>query len=368
MATYAQLIQFGPYPSGGLLTTLKVYHYIVGTTTLKDVYVDREKASTAAQPVVSDANGIVSFYADGLYKFRIDGATDGVTYSTLYTYDKWAVGDLGAQTGEGASIVAATTLTLGTDGNFFHVTGAAGITAISGSQTSVILVFDSTPTLTNSGSLILQNSANYTVSANVVITFVNDGAGVWREVSRTPPVNPLGTARQVLRVNAGVTATEWATPITLATPQASTSGTSIDFTSIPSGVRRITISFVGVSTNGTTGYYLQLGDSGGIETSGYLSATSTLSNVVATSNFTAGFEVVSSASAATVIHGAVTLTLENSASFTWVCAGILAHSNTGQLEVVAGSKSTSAELDRVRITSVGGADTFDAGEINIAYE
>ncbi len=185
MATYGQLIQFGPFFNGGLICTLKVYHYIVSTTSLKDVYVDREKGSTAAQPVVSDANGIVSFYADGIYKFRIDGSTDGVIYTTLYTYDKWAVSDLGTQTGEGAAITAASTLVLGTDGDFFHVTGATGITAISGTQTRVTLAFDSTPTLTYSGSLILQNGTSYTVAAGDVFVFINEGAGVWREQSRS---------------------------------------------------------------------------------------------------------------------------------------------------------------------------------------
>ena len=156
--------------------------------------------------------------------------------------------------------------------------------------------------------------------------------------------------------------------ITLGTSQVSTSGTSIDFTGIPSGVKRITISLVGVSTNGTTGYYLQLGDSGGIEVSGYLSATGIVTGSPSTANFTAGFEIAASASAATVLHGSIVLTLVNASTFTWACMGVMAHSNTGQIEVVAGSKSTSAELDRVRITSVGGADTFDAGEINICYE
>ena len=36
--------------------------------------------------------------------------------------------------------------------------------------------------------------------------------------------------------------------------------------------------------------------------------------------------------------------------------------------LIGGVKSTSAVLDRVRITTVGGTDTFDAGEINISYE
>ena len=160
MSTFGQLIEFGPYFKDGSLCTLKIYHYIVSTTTLKDVYTDREKTTTAAQPLVSDGDGIASCYADGIYKVRIDGATDGVTYTTLYTIDKWAVSDTSAaSTGEGAAITSASTLTLGTDGDFFHVTGSTGpITALSGTQSRVTLVFDSTPTMTHSGNLILLNA------------------------------------------------------------------------------------------------------------------------------------------------------------------------------------------------------------------
>jgi len=55
------------------------------------------------------------------------------------------------------------------------------------------------------------------------------------------------------------------------TAVASTSNTSIDFTSIPAGVRRITVMFDAVSTSGTSNWLIQLGDSGGIENTGYLS-------------------------------------------------------------------------------------------------
>lgn len=187
MATYGQLVEFGPYFSGAALCTLKVYHYISDTTTLKHVYTDRAKTTTAAQPVVSDAAGIVSFYGDGLYTFRIDGSTDGVTYSTLYTYHKWAVGDQsGTLSGEGSALASASTLTLGTDGDFFHVTGTVATTSISGTQNEVTLVADGAWPLTHSGSLILQYGASYTCAAGNVLKFRNEGADVWREVSRTP--------------------------------------------------------------------------------------------------------------------------------------------------------------------------------------
>lgn len=203
MATYAQFIQFGPYFSGGALQAgIKVYHYVAGTTTLKNVYTDRAKLTTAAQPVMADSQGIASFYADGIYKFVIKDAND----ATLYTYDNVNVADVGL-TGEGAAISSASTLTLGTDGTFFHVTGSVAIAAISGTQSFVTLCFDATPTLTNSGSLILLGGVNYTVTANDVIQFVNEGSDVWREITRGNPTvgaipTTVGSTGQSLRVTA----------------------------------------------------------------------------------------------------------------------------------------------------------------------
>lgn len=157
--------------------------------------------------------------------------------------------------------------------------------------------------------------------------------------------------------------------LTLATPQATTSGTSIDFTGIPPGTKRITIMFVGVSTNGTSNPLIQIGDSGGIETSGYLGmgTTQVSAGAIAIANFTTGFGF-GLALAANVIHGLVILVLQNALTNTWVATGLLGLSNAAAESRTAGSKPLSTVLDRVRITTANGADTFDAGEINILYE
>lgn len=154
----------------------------------------------------------------------------------------------------------------------------------------------------------------------------------------------------------------------MGTEQASTSGTSIDFTGIPAGVKRITIMFVGVSTNGTSHKLIQLGDAGGFEATGYSGASTTLSNGTPSStNYTTGFGIESS-SASDALHGTITLTLENASAFTWTATGIIAASNGAGTWTSAGSKSLSAELTQVRITTVNGSDAFDAGAINIQYE
>lgn len=157
--------------------------------------------------------------------------------------------------------------------------------------------------------------------------------------------------------------------ISQGTQVASTSGTSIDFTGIPSGTRRICIHFSGVSTSGTSNIAIQWGDSGGIETTGYLGAVTTIATATPSSaNATGSAAVTNAIAAASVIHGTVTLMLMNTATFTWSLTSILGLSNAATTHYAAYVKSTSAELDRVRITTVGGSDTFDAGAINITYE
>lgn len=150
---------------------------------------------------------------------------------------------------------------------------------------------------------------------------------------------------------------------------ATTSGTSIDFTSIPAGVTRITVNLNGVSTSGTAIPYLQLGDSGGVETTGYLGTRTVLANAAAVtvSSETAAF-AWGGGSAANVFHGSLVLTLVNAATNVWVCSGNIAYSNATGLTIVAGSKPLSATLDRVRLTTSNGTDTFDAGSANISWE
>ena len=157
--------------------------------------------------------------------------------------------------------------------------------------------------------------------------------------------------------------------ITSGTAVASTSGTSIDFTGIPSWAKRITVMFSGVSTNGTSIPLVQIGDSGGVENTGYLGTTSYFSGVgVASANNTTGFLISNGAgeAATAVRHGQIVIS--NLTGNTWVCSGSVGLSDTTRSCVLSYSKALSATLDRVRITTVNGTDTFDAGTVNIMYE
>jgi hypothetical protein len=153
--------------------------------------------------------------------------------------------------------------------------------------------------------------------------------------------------------------------LTLGTAVASTSGATIDFTGIPAGTKKITISYVGVSTTGTSIPMVQIGDSGGIETSAYLGAGTRIKTDVILA-FTTGFGHHNDWGDGVIFHGTTVLVLVDASTFTWVGTAMV--SSPTNVGAGSGSKSLSAELTQVRITTVGGSDTFDAGKINIQYE
>jgi len=155
--------------------------------------------------------------------------------------------------------------------------------------------------------------------------------------------------------------------LTSATAQASTSGTSIDFTGIPSWVKRITVMFSGVSTNSTGNLLIQIGSSSGIENTNYFSAAGVgvggAGNAV---NFTTGFGLEFAGASTAIRHGTCVITLFN--SNLWTQSSNISLSDSARANFSAGSKSLAGTLDRVRITTLTGTDTFDAGSINIMYE
>ena len=147
------------------------------------------------------------------------------------------------------------------------------------------------------------------------------------------------------------------------TAVASTSGTSIDFTSIPSWVKRITIMFNAVSTSGSSSVQIQLGTgSTTYTTSGYAGSNSYGTTV---SSNSAGFIVHANIGAATLASGIVVLT--NVSGNIWAQAGSIGAASSS-VSVSGGSITLAATLTAVRITTAGGTDTFDAGSINILYE
>jgi hypothetical protein len=238
-----------------------------------------------------------------------------------------ATTDIGAATSQNVTVTGTTTIT-----SFGTV--AAG--------TFRRVVFSGVLTLThNATSLILPQGGNVVTAAGESLEAVSLGSGNWRVTSYQ---------------RSGFFAFTSGTAV-------SASGTAVDFTSIPAWVKRITVSMESLSTNGTTGISIQLGDSGGIETAGYVCATVNAQTSTTELPITGG-----SSAAAAVYSGSAVLTLIDAATNKWVVSAVVARTDVLAVFSLGGVKATSAVVDRLRVKTGNGVETFDAGTINILYE
>ena len=146
-----------------------------------------------------------------------------------------------------------------------------------------------------------------------------------------------------------------------------TTTTYNDFTGIPSWVKRITVNFSGISSNGTSGFEIRLGDSGGIEATGYAGGGTRFSTTAsAGAASTTGF-LINANLAVNEVHGSLTICLVT--GNTWVASGCFGGpSATSFMWFTGGGKTLSDTLTQLRVATSNGTDTFDAGTINIMYE
>jgi hypothetical protein len=155
---------------------------------------------------------------------------------------------------------------------------------------------------------------------------------------------------------------------TLASGTANTSvsgGTVIIHGGIPTWAKRVTILYSGLSTNGTNPIVIQAG-SGTFKTTGYLGAAAV---VEGTTGYTVGFGIGNSnVSNADLHHGTIVLNLLNASTNTWIAGGTAARSDAVEAGFTGGAVSLDGVLDRIRFTTVGGTDLFDAGVTNIMWE
>lgn len=193
---------------------------------------------------------------------------------------------------------------------------------------------------------------------------VSGSLGVVSEVSILDEDNMVSDSATAIPTQQSVKAytdTKVAAVITRGTAVATTSGTSVDFTSIPSTVKRITVMFDAVSNSGGDNYIIQIGDAQGFETTGYVSSASDRGGEQTATN---GFCISRGNTSSSVNYGVIVI--NNITGNSWLSSG-----DFSREDVVAsstGSKTLSATLDRIRITTITGANTFDAGQVNIMYE
>ena len=229
---------------------------------------------------------------------------------------------------------------------------ASSISAGTTSSTALVATADTTGALelkTNNGTTALTLNASQAVG-----------------VGSTPS---YGTAGQLL-VSAGSSAApNWSDALVLGTAVTLTNQTTVDFTNLPSWVKRVTVMFNGVSLSGTDQALIQLGYSGTptYVTSGYTGGSQSLSTTPAsgTTQLGTGFSIQNTAAANAVI-GVMTLILLNSATNTWI-ATYTGYNSTVAVSWSNGAVALSGALTAVRLTR-SGTNTFDAGVINILYE
>ena len=231
------------------------------------------------------------------------------------------------------------------------------------------------------------NTANATANgiagtANTALTTANAAEATANGIAATANTALSNSSTAVTTANAAVATANAAAQIVRETAKSwnwngLTTNTSIDFTGIPSWAKRITVVFDGVSTTpiADTNIMFQLGDSGGFETTGYLSFSSnaltdfTIPSSSAGANFsTAGFFFYWG-QAASLRYGTITFT--NIMGNQWTCSGLSGAQIPGSIvgtSITGGTKTLSDTLEGVRLTTTAGTDTFDAGMVNIIYE
>ena len=156
--------------------------------------------------------------------------------------------------------------------------------------------------------------------------------------------------------------------ITLGTESTTTGGSSILFSSIPSGVKKITVMISGISSSSTSDWIIRIGDSGGLHSSGYLGAC-THEGASVKAAFTAGIGILVNGAAADTHTGVVTLYLEDESNNTWVSQSMVVQEDSGSLDDGAARVSLDSDITQLSLTTAGGSDTFDANNgINIQFQ
>lgn len=200
------------------------------------------------------------------------------------------------------------------------------------------------------------------------IKFQSDSAGTGVFTVKTPASN---SNRTLTLPDTTTTLVGEGTMLTTMTAKAYnwnglTTNTVLDFTDIPSWVKRITVMLHGLSVSGTSHLLVQIG-SGSIQTSGYVSAAGYAggSSSAGSVTSTAGY-IVHNGNIANLQY--LQMYITNFNEFTWNSAYTGMINPTGYLVSGGGGVTLSGSLDVLRITTVNGTDTFDAGTVNVMYE
>lgn len=357
------------------------YSVISGTPYKNNVLCATTANLTATYANGSSGVGATLTNSGTLGAFAVDGVTAGLN-SRVLVKDQTAAAQNGIYTVTNAGgATTAWVLTRATDADQNGDVGGGVVTVDSGTANGgkfYTTDFKSTDTIGTTAQnwyQVVTTGDTGTVSANmlesnsVTTAKIADGGVTTAKIAdgavTTAKVND--SAVTTAKINdAAVTPAKLSQPFTLATSQASTSGTSIDFTGIPSWAKRITVMFNGVSTNGASVILVRIG-SGSVAETGYIAQSQSGGS---TTSSTTGFPSAYGMREDFTLRGAMTINLLS--GFSYVSSSVVMAASSGtiplNMSTGAGSVTLGGALDRVRITTVNGTDTFDAGTINISYE
>ncbi len=190
------------------------------------------------------------------------------------------------------------------------------------------------------------------------------GQIIYSNPSSTTAALAPGTAGQVLTSDG--TDISWAdtsggSTFTLVASVDTTSGTAIDFTGIPSGVNRVTLNLFTVRTDQNKRLLVQLGDSGGIEATGYIASSAhTAGGQYSTDGFPISRTVASNFTSGIMILTRVT-------GNQWASTHSTTRDTSGTGAFGGGHKTLTGELTQLRLTrSTSG--NFDQGKVSLSYE
>lgn len=281
--------------------------------------------------------------SDLQFKSLVAGANVTLTPSSTEILISVAAADLLNTTRIDVSSAATVNLTSSAPSTRnIRITGTTTITGFTVTVGALYFVsFSGALTLTNNAAIVTNRGANISVSAG-------DSCII------------RATAANTIEVLCG----SFLADRKVSVSQATTSGTAIDFTAIPAWANRITVTLGGVSTSGTSNLIMQIG-SGSVLTSGYASSFDTFNTTPGTSAITSGFGLSDAVSAVGTTR--LVATLIKVTGNTWVEAHSGSSSDPG-VALGGGTVSLGGALDRVRLTTAGGTDTFDAGAVSITYE
>jgi len=327
-------------------------------TDIKGIYIDQTSANDSTSNIGVDVSVRHNLAAGGTV--AVKGKVDNVIYPDYGpAIGVYGIAHHGDTNGLGTAIGVKGEVTASGTGSFAKTyAGYFDNTATSGAENVGIYV-----KTTNAGTygIYQDGGADNYFSGNV-------GIGVQNPTEKLSVDGVIESKSGGIKFPDGTvqtTAASGGSSGTYMTPQSTTSGNVINFSGIPTSVTTVEILFDTVSISGSGHILIQIGDSGGIETTGYTSSSSGVSDGAGVETSTSGF-IVRGAGSSRAFSGVLTLRRFTPTGNLWVISGTVGTASDAITVLVGGRKTLSGNLDRVRITTTAG--NFDSGQINIVYK